>query len=311
MTTTVRVRQLGAELRRSRKLAGMVSAHVARKIGFSPSKMSRLESGDRNAIPEDVAGLLALYGVTGPARKELLALARDIKAGKLGWWQDREMSKKQRTLIELESTATRIINYESLLIPGLLQTGEYSRAMFRDVTLVPEDEIEDRMVTRLARHSVLMRRNPPQLLAIIYEPALRMSVGSADVMRRQLDHLVHAADRPHITIRVVPESAGVHPGLFGQFAKIELDEAPPVVFLENRTSSLFLEDQADLRPYDSTLNKLLTVALDAGESAELIADLATKLRQAPSPHEETVDARTEPGVSLMAQEQLFGQHRLR
>jgi transcriptional regulator with XRE-family HTH domain len=300
MTTTVRVRQLGAELRRSRKTAGMVSAHVARRIGFSPSKMSRLESGDRNAIPEDVAGLLALYGVTGPARKELLALARDIKAGKLGWWQDREMSKKQRTLIELESTATRIINYESLLIPGLLQTGEYTRAMFRDLMLIPEDEIEDRMVTRLARHSVLMRRNPPHLLAVIYEPALRQQVGGHDAHRRQLEHLLHAADRPHITIHVVPQSAGVHPGLVGPIAKLEFDETSPVVYLENRTSSLFLEDREDLRRHDVVLAKLLTTALGAGESAKLIADLATELSQDSSPREETVDDRTEPGFPLMA-----------
>lgn len=295
---TVRARQLGAELRRSRDEAGMGAEQVAGRLGISPSKLSRVETGVSGPKLEDVAGMLALYGVTGKARAELLELCGEAGAGKRGWWQRRDMSAKQRTLIELESNATRIINYESLLIPGLLQTGEYTRAVLRDVRCLPESEIEDSMVTRLARHSVLRQRNPPRLLAIIYEAALRQRIGGQDVMRRQLDYLLHTAGNRDVAIRVVPLSAGTHPGLDGPFLKLE--SPTPVIYLESRSSSLFLEDKEDVTTYDRVLQEVLKVTLDAGQSAQLIADLTNA--QVANPRERNTDERSRMATQL-AQEQ--------
>lgn len=271
---SLRARQIGATLKQSRRVTGLAGDVVARKLGVSISKISRLESGQRPPKVADVAGMLALYGITGEARAEILKLCEEVATGETGWWQRREMSKKQRTLIDLESTATRIINYEPLLIPGLLHTGEYAHAVFRDIRAAPPNEIEDRMVTRLARHSVLMRNHPPRLLTIVDERALRIPVGGTEVLQRQLQQLLRVVQQAHITICVIPESAGVHSGLDGPFAKLEFDEAPPVVFLEERTSSLFLEDKDDIDCHDTALDKLLQVALSPGESAQLLATLA-------------------------------------
>jgi transcriptional regulator with XRE-family HTH domain len=271
---TVRARQLGATLKESRQVAGMPGDYVARKLGVSVSKISRLESGHRSPKLEDVAGMLALYGVTGKAREDLLKLCIEAQSGETGWWQHREMSKNQRTLIQLESAATQIVNYTPLLLPGLLQTGEYTRAVFRDVMLYPDDESEERMVTRLARHSVLMRDRPPHLLAVIYEPALRLPIGGPGVHERQLNHLVQSAQRPHITLHVVPESAGGHPGLLAGFTLLESADAKPVIFLDDRTYSLFLEEKSDLDAYNAALERLLTITLSPRESVDFIADLA-------------------------------------
>ena len=279
---TLRARQLGSELRRSRQEAGLGSQQVAARLGISPSKISRLETGCCGPKLEDVAGMLALYGVTGRTRAELLALCREIGAGERGWWQRREMSQKQRTLIELESEASRIVNYESLLVPGLLQTGEYTRALLHGVAALTDAEVEDRMVTRLLRQSVLRKERAPELVAIIHEAALHQRVGGPDVMRRQLEYLVHVACWPRVTIRVVPMSAPVHPGLDGPFLKVETPVAPAVVFVAVQTSCLFLEERQDIDEYNYAIKRLLKAALDPGESAELIAGLARKLDRPPN-----------------------------
>jgi transcriptional regulator with XRE-family HTH domain len=296
--TSVRARQIGAMLKQSRRVAGMTGEFVAGKLDVSISKISRLESGQRNPKVEDVIGLLTLYGITGRTREEIVQLCHEAATGETGWWQRREMSQKQRTLIELESTATRIINYEPLLVPGLLHTGEYAHAVFRDIHSVPKAEIEDRMVTRLARQSVLMRKHPPRLLAIVDERALRIPVGDTEVLQRQLHQLFRAVQQEHISLRIVPECTCVHPGLGGPFAKLEFADAPPVVFLESRMSSLFLEDKEEISGHDAVLEQLLTVALSAGESAQLLANLANDHRQ--GAQEETADGSTDGESPLMA-----------
>lgn len=296
--TSVRAGQIGVILKKSRRVAGMTGEFVAGKLDVSVSKLSRLESGQRNPKVEDVIGLLTLYGITGSTREEIGELCHEAATGEIGWWQRREMSQKQRTLIELESTATQIINYDPLLVPGLLQTGEYAHAVFRDVRRMPENEIEDRMVTRLARQSVLMRHHPPHVLTIVDERVLRIPVGGTEVHQRQIQHLLRSVQQQHITIRVMPESACVHSGLDGPFAKLEFDDAPPVVFLENRVSSLFLEDKEEISDHDAALDGLLTVALSAGESAQLLANLANELCQ--DVQEETADGSIDGEPPLMA-----------
>lgn len=300
ISPTVRTRQLGSELRRSRKDARIGAEQVASRLGFSMTKVSRFESGDRGAKIEDVASMLTLYNVIGDAREEILKLCREVESGKPGWWQQRELSETQETLIELESTATSIVNYEPMLIPGHLQTGEYTRAVLQDLAMDPEDKIEDRIVTRLARQSVLRKEFPPHLVSIIYEPVLHQLIGGADVMRRQLSYLVHAANHPHFTIRVIPSKPAAYPGLNEAFVKIDSVATSPMVYLEHLTCSLFLEDQTEVAAYTDLAKRLLAVSLDAADSARLIADLATKLDQSPGLDEVTTDDRPEPGWPSLA-----------
>ncbi|GDY32202.1 helix-turn-helix domain-containing protein [Gandjariella thermophila] len=273
---TVKGRQLGTELRTLREGRRLTCQEAGRQVGMSASKISRIENGRRGARVEDVAALLALYRVHGRRREELLDLARE--ANDRGWWQRAygdTLSARFRTYVGFEADAKLITNFESMLIPGLLQTAEYTRAVMRGLD-VPEERIEGRVAARLARKSVLSREFPPQLVAIIDEPALRRPVGNTDIMLQQLGHLVTMATRPRIRVHVVPLSAGAHAGSDGPFVILDFDNAP-IVHLENRTSSLFLEDPGYVKTYRKLVMSLIDLALDQRESVELIAGVAREL----------------------------------
>jgi transcriptional regulator with XRE-family HTH domain len=274
---TIRGQELGTALRGMRKQAKLGLAEASARIGCSASKLSRLETGVRPASIEDVAALLAIYEVVGARRTELLELTRNVD--QRGWWQRDKPSfaERQRTLIWLESRAWTITNFEGMTVPGLLQTGEYTRSMMIESGLIPEDQVEERMLTRMRRHSVLLRGRPPGLVAIVDELALRRVIGGPDVHRRQMDHLLEMAARPNIRIRVVPNAHRAHAGVNGSFSVIRRAQGPPVVFLENLTSSLFLEERHEIERYEHATRELLNWALDAAQSAEHIAAMATQL----------------------------------
>lgn len=296
---TVRGQELGEELRAIREAAGLTIHRAARRIDASPAKLSRVETGMRSAMVEDVAALLAVYDVTGAKRRELLNLARETE--QRGWWQRNrpDFAQRQRTLIGLESKADRIVNFETVVIPGLLQTGEYTRAIMTECGYVPEDEIEGRMVARLKRHSILLRQRPPQLDAIIDELVLHRLVGGRDVLRRQLEHLVECSQRLNITIRVVPNAGHAHAGIDGSFILVRRSGFPAVVFVDSLTSSLFLEDRSEIASYESVLRRLSSSALDERQSIELIGELAKRLDT-----EASSDEVVRSGQSVLAQEQL-------
>ncbi|SFB20783.1 Transcriptional regulator, contains XRE-family HTH domain [Amycolatopsis marina] len=274
---TVRGQELGEALRGLRERAGLSLADAAKRIDASASKLSRLENGKRAAPIEDVAALLAVYGTTGRPRTQLLGLAREV--GERGWWQRNRPSfaERQNTLVSLESRALTITNFEGMTVPGLLQTGEYTRSLMIECGHVPENEVEARMVTRLRRHSILRRQSPPGLVAIIDELALHRLIGGPDVLRRQLDHLVELATYPNIELRVVPNDGSAHAGINGAFTVLRRPEGTPVVFLENLTSSLFLEERHEIARYEYATRELLARALDAAQSVRRIAMLARRL----------------------------------
>jgi transcriptional regulator with XRE-family HTH domain len=273
---TVRGQELGAALQELREAAGFTLAEAASIINSSPSKLSRMESGKRRALIVDVSALLGFYRVRGTRRDELMSLAE--KVDQRGWWQryKEEFQERQHTLILLEAKANMITNFEGMHVPGLLQTGEYTRALMIESEMVPEDQIEQRMITRLRRHSILMRERPPQLLALIDELALHRIIGSTQVLRRQLEHLVEIAAKSHIDIRVIPNKRA-HAGKDGAFALLHRNQYRPVVFVENLTSSLFLEEPEDIKEHQSAVRLLLRAALDEGQSVEFIASLAKRL----------------------------------
>ncbi|MQA16245.1 MAG: helix-turn-helix domain-containing protein [Pseudonocardiaceae bacterium] len=275
--TSVRSRQVAAELRTLRERAQLSGAEVAKRLGMSPSKISRIETGNSGLQIEDVAALLGLYQVPASTRDELLDLVR--RSEERGWWTRQPgLPKLWRSLIDFEAKATRVQNYEALVVPGLLQTAEYARAIIQGVApTITNAELDNLVASRLARQAVLTRASAPQFFAVLDEGALRRPVGEPGVMHRQLQHLLGAAEHPHVTLRVVPLAAGAHAGLRGPFVILEFAEEPALVYLENHGTVLFLEEEVDLAAYRLALGTILHTALAPAATAERIAQIAAEL----------------------------------
>lgn len=272
---TVRARGLGAELRELRETKKLTTREVAKHLGWSASTVSRTENGMRNISSEDVAALLVLYGVTGQERERLLALARE--SDQPGWWETQHpgLPSQLTALIGFESQAIRIVDVELILVPGLLQTPEYVRAML-DAASVPGLQAETRVATRLGRQALLSRPEPPEYLAIVDESVLRRPVGGKAVMAEQIRHIGRVAERPNVSVQVIPYDCGAHAGLSGSYVLLEFAKARSIVHLEHKRSSLFLDEPDDVTPFVSTVDTLRNVALDPIRSIELLKSLAVE-----------------------------------
>jgi transcriptional regulator with XRE-family HTH domain len=265
-TPGAKARSLGAELRRARQARKLTLAAVRIATGWSESKVSRLETGARNVTPEDVATLLAIYGITGQQRDSLIAKAKT--ADEPGWWETafRGLPQDSVTLASHEADAVHITNWAPLIVPGLLQTMEYSRAYLLADGL-DEQAIGVRVMARQRRQEVLAR---VAYTAYIAEGVLRQQVGSLPTLVAQLRHLVHASRQPNITLRVLSSETGAHTGLIGSFMMMEFDTVPPVVHVELRRSSVFLDGIADTYPHVETLNQLASLSMDEEDSRRCI-----------------------------------------
>ncbi|WP_035287138.1 helix-turn-helix domain-containing protein [Actinokineospora spheciospongiae] len=277
--TSVRSRTVAAELRRLREARGLSCAEVGEKLGASASKISRMETGHSGLQVEDVAALLGFYEVSAKKRTELLDLLK--RGDQKGWWERQaNLPTLWRSLIDFESKATRIQNYEPLLVPGLLQTDEYVAAVMRgiDPTLTGA-ELGNLIATRIARQARLTAFGGPQFLGVIHEAALRIPVGGTKVMIRQLRRLIELNERPNVTLRVVPISAGAHAGLRGPFAILEFAEEPALVLIENQDTGLLLEEEADLAGYRLALRNILSEAVAPDATETVLAALITELNK--------------------------------
>ncbi len=250
---------------------------VAHQLDWSPSWVSRLLSGKRNVNQSHVAAILALCRVTGAERERLLALCQDQHTP--GWLQQygSRLPRQLRTLIDHEDKAVAISDFQAMMVPGLLQTGDYARALIRDPRTVPADEVADRVSARLARQRLFTRERPARFTFFIHELVLRLPVGGPAVMSDQLHHLLRMSVRPYLTLRVVPAALGAHAGIAGHFKLLEFAEFKPVVYLDSQTSCLFLEEPTEIAAYQHILATLAGTTLNEGESRELIATLATEL----------------------------------
>ncbi|WP_434439388.1 helix-turn-helix domain-containing protein [Lentzea sp. E54] len=262
MNLTVRAEELGDGLRRLREAAGLSLERAGERIDASAAKMSRIENGLREGSIEDVAALLAVYGCVGPLRAELLTLAREVD--RRGWWQRTKptFDERVRTLLNLEKKADLIVNYECMNVPGLLQLPDYTEALLHECELVPADEIPNRLAVRTQRHSILLPPKPARLLAIIDEQVLTRRIGSPALMHRQLIHLVEAAQLTNVSLRVI-HNLGAHAGVNGAFVLLKRDGGHKVVYLENLTSSLFLEEPHEIESYETAIRLLVRRALPA------------------------------------------------
>jgi hypothetical protein len=274
---TIRSRELGDGLRKAMEYAGFSASKMARELDWSPSRVSRILSGKRGGSGFDVAAFLAVCGVKGRERERLMALCLDHE--RPGWHQQHgsTLPKQVRTLIDHEKKATAISDFQAIVVPGLLQIGDYARAIMRRSANLPPEEIEDRVEARLARHSLISRDRPPKFTFFLHEFVLRTPVGSSAVMSDQLHSLMRISVRPYITLRVVPAGLGAHAAMASSFTLLDVRDFKPIVYLESATSSLFLETPIEIDAYRNILAALEDTALDEGQSRNMIADVATEL----------------------------------
>jgi hypothetical protein len=275
--STVRARELGEALRKALRAAGLENKEVARRLGWSPSKVSNMLAARRGVSEADVASVLAMCGIGGTERERLLRLARE--SHQPSWLQEHgdRLPAKLLTLIDHENSAVALTEYQALLVPGLLQTAAYTRSIMRALATVPVDEVEERVDARLKRQEILSRRRPALFRFFMDEHVLRKTGPGRDVMSDQLHHLLRMSVRPHVQIRILPDSVGFHAGSVGSFILMEFAEIEPVVHLEAEVSSTFAERPATIRAYRAVLNQLAKVALTEEESRAWIARLATEL----------------------------------
>ena len=279
----VRRRKLGAELRALRAHAGLTSGEAARLVGWHQSKVSRIETGASGVKPADVRLLLDAYEVSDlQTRDMLLVLAgSEDGAGRHHWWHAYRgvLPPTYRDFISLESQASGMRTLETSVVPGLLQTPEYARAVTRAAVGGLDDDPDERLnalvQVRLARQDVL-RSNPPlELSAVLDEAVLRREVGGPGVMARQLERLIEAAHLPQVRLQVLPFAAGAHIGITGPFVIFSFPSTSDldVVVLDHLTSSLYLERKEDLRAYTEAFNTLQIHALSPEDSLDYIAGI--------------------------------------
>ncbi|MEV0533225.1 helix-turn-helix transcriptional regulator [Kitasatospora sp. NPDC050463] len=276
---TVLRRRLGSELRRLRERTGLRAKSAADTLQFSATKISRIESGQTTLKESDVRAMLELYGVTDEAElRQFVSLTR--RSTQRGWWHDYGDALPEwfQTYVGMEADVSRIRAYETELIPGLLQTPDYARAMFQiSPSEQGQGEIERRVKLRIQRQEVFQRPDPPIVRAVLNESVLRRPVGGAEVMGAQVLHLIELAQKSGVTVQVLPFSAGTHPSMSMAFHILSFADAPgDIVYVEALTSSLYMEKESDIARHELVFDQLAATALNAEDSLSWMHRLATE-----------------------------------
>ena len=279
--TAVR-RELGQRLRAMRTGADMTVAEAAERVGISTSKLTKIELAQLSATRDDVLKLLDIYGEAGPEQQALLlAMVRD--GNRKEWWEGRRtLHPKFGSYLGLESVATTLQAYETTLVHGLLQTPDYARAMLRAARPeLLEHEIDQLVQFRLRRQEVLTRADPPPLTlwSVMDEAVLRRHVGGRETMHAQLQRLITASERPNVTLLVMPDELGAHPGLDGPMSILQFETGTrPVVYVEGQAGNLYMEKDDDLRRCQQTMNHILAASPGPEQSLALIRQIAKEMK---------------------------------
>lgn len=280
---TVRLRRLAAELRALREAAGLAPKAVQEATEMNPATLYRIEGAKVRPQRRTVVSLLNLYGVDAAKRTELLDLLK--QSAEQGWLAayESELPEPLVHYVSFESEARSIRNYETILIPGLLQTESYAVATVTQAGLPIPDEadIAQRVQMRMQRQELFQRPDPLQLWAVIDEAAIHRVVGGDEVMIGQLERLVHAGKAAHITVQVVPFAAGAHAGMPGSFAIISFPDPQDadIVYSDSMAGDLFLETEAEVRRFSAVFEHLRATALSPKDSARLITERLKTLRK--------------------------------
>jgi transcriptional regulator with XRE-family HTH domain len=256
----------GGMLRYYREKAGLSRAELARKINKSESLISAIELGDRAATPQVMGDIEAALPTDG-----VLPRLRDEMGNGLSyqtfpaWFVDWP---------GMEASATRLRWFEPLVVPGLLQTENYARAVFRTRFGATEEEIDERIAARLKRQEILERDQPPLLWVILDEAVLHRLVGGRHVMAEQIGRLIEAAQRPHVMIQVIPASVGAHEGAYaGGFIIADFDGAPSVAYQDTALRGQVIEAPEDVGALDLTWDTIRGDTLSRAASLELLEEV--------------------------------------
>lgn len=273
---TVRRRRLAAELRRLRERAGLTGDQLAERMGWSASKISRFENAHSVPRTAEVRELLTLYGVEGKPAERLLALAEE--AADKGWWETNPLPPEYSALIGMEAEAQSTLSWAPLIVPGLLQTGDYAREVTNGfverIAPVSPGETRRRVEARLTRQQVLTRRDPLRLSVVIDQSVLHRRFGDQDVMQSQMKQLLDLSERDNITLRILPLD-GPHPIGTGAFVLLEFDKIydsshEDVVYLEHLTGGRYVDEEDETYRYRRSFDRLSELALDEEKSREIL-----------------------------------------
>jgi transcriptional regulator with XRE-family HTH domain len=274
------MRRLAAQLRELREAAGLTQEDVSERTGKDRSTLYRLENAQQRPQRSTLIQLLDLYGVEESRRGDLLTLLREAK--QRGWMRPyrSELPEVYSDYIGLEDEARSISNYESLSVPGLLQTEAYARAQLRGIhPHAGEQDIEVRLAARMERQPVLSKDGAPKLWAIMDEAALRRVVGGRQVMREQVGRLLEARSQQNVTIQLIPYGAGAHPGMDGPFVLLDFPGVTDqsIVYVESAAGGLFLEEETEIRRYTLMFEHLRAAASGLDATAALLAEIVAEI----------------------------------
>jgi transcriptional regulator with XRE-family HTH domain len=273
----VRRRRLGIELRELREAAELTIEQVAERLEVSDSKISRIENGQVSATPRDVRDMATLYGVIGQRLENLMQLARETR--EKPWWH--EYNDTRLDFVSFEAEASKLLVFSPLILHGLLQTPDYARAIIGAIRydLRPE-EIDRRVEFRMRRQALLTGDDPPTLWAIIDEAILYRMIGDQKIMCEQLERLIEIARLPHVTLQILPFTAGEHAGLDGPFVIIRFREPTDrdMVYFEHTGREHYFDDPGSVTLHASIFDHIRAAALKPDDSLKLIHSRAEELK---------------------------------
>ncbi|MFF2524855.1 helix-turn-helix domain-containing protein [Streptomyces liangshanensis] len=269
--------QLGYELRKLRVAAGLTSREVVKKLLWSPSKLTRLETGENATVePSDIMALCQIYAADAEMC-ELLDGYAVVTKTKREWWQSAVyrpvISPGFRAFLGMEGAASALHSYESEWVPGLLQTEEYVRVIHEAHSALSREEVNRKVVLRMKRQNVLHRDPPLKLAVVVSEAVLRRQIGGPDVMRAQLTHLIEAAAAPNVRVQVMPFNVGPHQGMNGAFSTFQFRDPvmlKPIVYLENLADHWITRNDADVELYEDAFRDLQALAPGPQESLSIM-----------------------------------------
>ncbi|KOX45833.1 MULTISPECIES: helix-turn-helix domain-containing protein [Streptomyces] len=277
-------RQLAARLRELREASGLTLTEVSEQIEVNQGSLSRIETGERGTTPVLVRALLDCYAVTeAELRDDILDLVRADKEQQKPWWRKYSTvltPTRYDGYLALEAGASALANYQPLLVPGLLQTEDYARAVIAQMRPdLTADQVDALVKVRMERQeSRLSGERPAELRAVLDEAVLHRVIGSPGVMRQQFAHLVEVGAQPNVTIQLLPFTLGAHPGLYGPFVILTFPQpTAPLVWLENPNNSVYLESQSDVQSYTDTFDQLRTSAFSPAETHTRLIRTAEEL----------------------------------
>ncbi|MFE0686938.1 helix-turn-helix domain-containing protein [Streptomyces xiamenensis] len=283
--STVLGRQLGEDLRRLRDAAGLTTAQAAQALDCTKGKISRIENGRVAVRLPDLSAMLLAYDVTDTGtRSRLESLARTANRRRRdGWWHQYGslLTDSYLDYIEMEDMSAGMKAFQAQLVPGLLQTAEYGRAIaVTSRSWRSPDELEQLVRVRLARQERLTAENPLQFWAVLAEGVLRQQVGGPAVMRRQLEHVAAMTEQPNVTVQVLPFSRGAHSGMFGPYLLLSFPQvsALDLVLTETPTGNFWRESESEVARYRELFDDARTTALPPTESVQLIRRIAKEHR---------------------------------